>query len=385
LKLRILATAALCAAVGGGAWLLGAQGFQLTAASASGPVASLQSGPAAAGQRDSYRVIGVGDIMMGSDWPTPIMDPRITPGADPAAVLGPEISRLFRSGDVVFGNFEGTIHTSSDNPKACGNPRVCFTFRSPPFHAEYLRRAGFTMMSNANNHSRDFGESGRALSYQNLTRAGLVVGGADTPHTRIGIQRTADGTTFALVAFGHNPGILQVTDLGRLAAMVREADRQADVVIVSCHIGAEGESRHAVTRQNETFVGENRGNPFAFGRAAVDAGADIVFCHGPHVPRAMEVYRGRFIAYSLGNFWTYGRFNLSGTAGMAPIADLQVGRDGALRSARIVSATQTRPGGPVYDPTGAAGRRMAELSQRDIPEAGITIDREGVVNWRRSQ
>lgn len=383
MKLRLLATAALCAAVGGGALFLGAEAFRLTAATASEPVASLQSGAAAAGRRDSYRVIGVGDIMMGSDWPTPIMDPRITPGADPAALLGPEISQLFRSGDVVFGNFEGTIHTSSENPKACGNPRLCFTFRSPPFHAEYLRRAGFTMMSNANNHSRDFGETGRALSYQNLTRAGFAVSGADTPQTRLGIQRMADGTTFALLAFGHNPGIMQVTDLGRLATLVREASRQADVVMVSCHIGAEGESRSAVTRQNELFVGENRGNPFAFGRAAVDAGADIVFCHGPHVPRAMEVYRGRFIAYSLGNFWTYGRFNLNNTAGMAPIADLQVGRDGALRSARIVSATQARPGGPVYDSTGAAGRRMAELAQRDIPEAGITIDREGVVSWRR--
>lgn len=382
MRFRILASVGLCAMIGVGALALGGQAFRLSPAVAETPIAGLQSAPAA-GARTSYRIIGVGDIMMGSDWPTPIMDDRVTPDGDPAAVLGPEISRLFRAGDVVFGNFEGTIHTSSENPKACGNPRLCFTFRSPPFHAEYLRRAGFTLVSNANNHSRDFGESGRALTYQNLTRAGLAVSGADSPQTRIGMQRLADGTTVALVAFGHNPGLMQVGDLTRLAALVREADARADIVMVSCHIGAEGESRSAITRQTEMFVGENRGNPFAFGRAAVDAGADVVFCHGPHVPRAMEVYRGRFIAYSLGNFWTYGRFNLSNTAGLAPIADLTVGRDGALQSARIVSALQTRPGGPVYDPTGAAGRRMAELAQRDIPEAGITIDREGVVSWRR--
>jgi len=382
LRFRILASVALCAGIGVGAWALGGQAFQLAPATAEAPVAGLQAGPVAAA-RTSYRIIGVGDIMMGSDWPSPIMDARVTADGDPAAVLGPEISQLFRSSDVVFGNFEGTIHTSSENPKACGNPRLCFTFRSPPFHANYLRRAGFTIVSNANNHSRDFGESGRALTYQNLTRAGLAVSGADTPQTRIGVQRLTDGTTVALVAFGHNPGLMQVGDLARLAAVVREADARADIVMVSCHIGAEGESRSAITRQTETFVGENRGNPFAFGRAAVDAGADVVFCHGPHVPRAMEVYRGRFIAYSLGNFWTYGRFNLNNTAGLAPIADLRVGRDGALQSARIVSARQTRPGGPVYDPTGAAGQRMAELAQRDIPEAGITIDREGVVGWRR--
>lgn len=333
--------------------------------------------------RNSYRVVGVGDIMMGSDWPRPIMDSRVTPDADPAALLGPEIAGLFRGGDVVFGNVEGTIHTRSDNAKACGNPSVCFTFRSPPFHAQYLRRAGFTLVSNANNHSRDFGEPGRAETYRHLTGAGLVVSGADTPATRIGVQTLPDGTRFALIAFGHNPGIMQVTDLGRLAAMVREAGRRADVVIVSCHIGAEGEGRSAITRGNELFLGENRGNPHAFAHAAVDAGADIVFCHGPHIPRAIEVYRGRFIAYSLGNFWTYGRFSLRGSSTLAPIAALEVARDGRLVAARIVSARQDRPGGPYHDASGGAARRIAALTAQDFPDSGITIAADGTVRWRQ--
>ncbi|HYI49395.1 MAG TPA: CapA family protein [Allosphingosinicella sp.] len=341
--------------------------------------------PGAAGRRgprDRYRVVGVGDIMMGSDWPTPVMDSRITPNADPAELLGPEIAGLFRGGDVVFGNVEGTIHTRSDNAKACGNPRVCFTFRSPPFHAQYLRRAGFTLVSNANNHSRDFGEPGRAETYRHLTQAGLAVSGADTPATRIGVQTLPDGTRVALVAFGHNPGIMQVTDLGRLAAIVREAGRRAEMVIVSCHIGAEGEGRSAITRAGEIFLGENRGNPYAFAHAAVDAGADIVFCHGPHIPRAIEVYRGRFIAYSLGNFWTYGRFSLRGTSTLAPIAALEVARDGRLLAARIVSARQDRPGGPYYDASGGAARRIAALTAQDFPDSGITIAADGTVRWR---
>ncbi|MDP8995347.1 MAG: CapA family protein, partial [Pseudomonadota bacterium] len=345
-------------------------------------VPPLPRAPAPAPRR-SYRVIGVGDIMMGSDWPEPIMDPRITPGADPAAVLGPELVRQFRAADVVFGNFEGTVHTSSEDAKACSNPRVCFTFRSPPFHADYLGRAGFTLVSNANNHSRDFGESGRAATYRNLTGAGLVVAGADSPGTRIGVQTLPDGRRFALVAFGHNPGLLQVNDYGRLTQMVREAASRADVVIVSCHIGAEGALHDRVTRATEIFLNENRGDPFRFARTAVDAGADIVFCHGPHVPRAIEVYRGRFIAYSLGNFWTYGRFNLSGNSGLAPVAALEVDPAGELVSARIVSARQDRPGGPYLDPSGAAARRIAEVTARDFPEAGIRIDADGTVRWRR--
>ena len=93
--------------------------------------------------------------------------------------------------------------------------------------------------------------------------------------------------------------------------------------------------------------------------------------------------RGRFIAYSLGNFWTYGRFNLSGPSGLAPVAALEVTPAGELVSARIVSARQDRPGGPVLDPSGAAARRIAELTARDVPEAGIRIEADGTVRWRR--
>ena len=335
-------------------------------------------------QRSRYKVVGVGDIMMGSDWPQPGMDPRITPTADPVDVLGPEIVQRFRTSDVVFGNFEGTIHTRSDNAKRCGNPSICFVFRSPPFHAAYLKRAGFTLISNANNHSRDFGETGRAETYRHLTAAGFPVSGADTPETRLAIQTLPDGTRFSLVAFGHNPGIMQVNDYQTLAQRVREAQQRSDVVIVSCHIGAEGARHDRVTRAPEMFVGENRGDPFRFARTAVDAGADIVFCHGPHVPRAIEVYKGRFIAYSLGNFWTYGRFNLRDNAGLAPIAALEVDRTGNLLAAKIVSARQVRPGGPSFDPSGAAARQIAVLTARDCPESGVTISADGTVSWRRT-
>lgn len=338
--------------------------------------------PAPAAPRN-YSVVGVGDIMMGSDWPQPGLDPRITPGASAEAVIGPELARLFATSDVVFGNFEGTIHTSSLGAKACSNPRVCYTFRSPPFHADYLRRAGFTLVSNANNHSRDFGETNRAETYRNLSAAGMAVAGADLPSMRIGVQTLADGRRFSLVAFGHNPGLLQVNEYARIAEVVGEAARRSDVVVVSCHIGAEGASHDRVTRAPELFLNENRGDPFRFARTAIDAGADIVFCHGPHVPRAIDVYRGRFIAYSLGNFWTYGRFNLSGPSGLAPIARLEVSATGALVSARIVSARQERPGGPMLDPSNAAAARIGELTLRDLPESGVRVAADGSVSWRR--
>lgn len=331
----------------------------------------------------TYSILGVGDIMMGSDWPQPGMDPRVSPGGSASAVLGPELAGIVTDPDVVFGNFEGTLHSSSREAKACGTSRYCYVFRSPPFHAEYLRRAGFTLMSNANNHSRDFGESGRTATVANLTSVGIAVAGGDRDGMRIGVQTLDDGRRVALVAFGHNPGLLRVQNYARVTEMVRAADAQADIVMVSCHIGAEGAAHDRVTRATETYLGENRGNPYRFARTAVDAGADIVFCHGPHIPRAVEVYQGRFIAYSLGNFWTYGRFNLRGHNGLAPIARLEVDGEGALVSANIVSARQDRPGGPYLDRSNAAARRIAVLTARDFPESGVEIDANGQLNWPR--
>lgn len=331
----------------------------------------------------TYTIVGVGDIMMGSDWPQPGMDPRVTPQGNPIAVLGVDLAAVFNEADVVFGNYEGTIHSSSDNAKQCSNPRTCYVFRSPSFHADFLESAGFTIVSNANNHARDFGETGRRETYDNLVRAGLTVAGGDVDGMRIGVQTLEDGRRIALVAFGHNPGLLRVQNYARVTEMVQAADAQADIVMVSCHIGAEGSAHNRVTRATETYLREDRGNPYRFARTAVDAGADVVFCHGPHIPRAVEIYQGRFIAYSLGNFWTYGRFNLNGHNGLAPVAQLEVDGEGALISGQIVSARQDRPGGPYLDRSNAAAQRVATLTARDFPESRVRIDANGQLDWPR--
>ena len=157
------------------------------------------------------------------------------------------------------------------------------------------------------------------------------------------------------------------------------------MVIVSCHIGAEGESRSAITRADELFLGENRGNPYAFAHAAVDAGADIVFCHGPHIPRAIEVYRGRFIAYSLGNFWTYGRFSLRGSSHAGADRRARSGpRRRACSSARIVSARQDRPGGPVLRSRRRRRPPHRRSDRAGFPRFGISIAEDGTVRWREA-
>ena len=86
------------------------------------------------------------------------------------------------------------------------------------------------------------------------------------------------------------------------AAIKRERAAGADVVIFSFHGGAEGAKARHVPGKLELAWGEKRGDVKALARAAVDAGADVVIGHGPHVLRAMELYKGKLIAYSLGNF-----------------------------------------------------------------------------------
>ena len=111
----------------------------------------------------------------------------------------------------------------------------------------------------------------------------------------------------------------------------------------------------------------------------IDAGADIVFGHGPHVTRAIDLYKERFIAYSMGNFCTYGRFNLKGSTGVAPIIKVSVNKKGEFLAAQIFSIKQLGEGGPEPDAENGALKEIIELTATDIPECNLMIDSNGIV------
>ena len=113
---------------------------------------------------------------------------------------------------------------------------------------------------------------------------------------------------YGFAAFAPNNGTVSIHDLDEARRLVSQLDSVSDVVIVSFHGGAEGSKHQHVPRRNEIFYGEDRGNVYDFAHSMIDAGADIVFGHGPHVTRAVDIYKNRFIIYSLGNFCTYGPF-----------------------------------------------------------------------------
>jgi hypothetical protein len=109
----------------------------------------------------------------------------------------------------------------------------------------------------------------------------------------------------------------------------------------------------------------------------VDAGADVVFGHGPHVTRAVELYGERLICYSLGNFATYKRFNLRGPNGIAPIVKVYTDREGVFQRGEVVSVYQPGEGGPRIDPQERALHVLRELTSTDFPGQKLLITREG--------
>jgi poly-gamma-glutamate capsule biosynthesis protein CapA/YwtB (metallophosphatase superfamily) len=177
---------------------------------------------------------------------------------------------------------------------------------------------------------------------------------------------------------------LNVNEPAGIAAAVKEADAWADLVVVSFHGGAEGAEHRHVLGQVEVAWGEPRGDVKAFARAAVDAGADLVLGHGPHVVRAMEVYRERLIAYSLGNLCGFRQFGTQGGWGGASVVlDAALAKDGRIASARLHPIALDGDSRPHPDPSGKGLDAVRELSAADFPDTGVRVGKDGALDWAR--
>ena len=331
------------------------------------PAALEQPEPAAQPVPVTVTVAAVGDVMLGTDYP----DDRL-PGTEQPSLLA-EVAPVLRAADIAFANLEGVLLDGGEPAKKCRSPSACYVFRMPTRLGEQLQAAGFDAISLANNHARDFGEAGRDSSMATLDALGIVHSG------RVGDVASWEvrGLRVALIAFAPFVGSHDMLDLDGATALVASTAADHDLVIVSAHAGAEGEQAMRLPFQEEFFHGENRGDVVVFARAMVDAGADLVLGHGPHVPRALEVHRGRLIAYSLGNFCTYYGIKISGANGLAPILTVELDAEGQFLRGRLVSAIQRRPTGTVLDPNGEAGRLMGELTQLDFPAGGLFVAADG--------
>jgi poly-gamma-glutamate capsule biosynthesis protein CapA/YwtB (metallophosphatase superfamily) len=324
----------------------------------------------ASGADNVLRVTAVGDIMMGTTFPEEILPPR------DGATLFADVTPLLQGSDIVFGTLEGALTEGGRSPK-CGDwkpkpgGRPCFAFRTPPRYAYYLAEAGFNVMNVANNHSLDFGMDGMDNTLAALDNAGIQAAGGERV-ARFSVR----GKTVAVAGFSYSfptRYVHPVQDLPRAREIVAHLKATCDIVIVSFHGGAEGSAALTVRDVDEEFLGEQRGNPVRFAHAVVDAGADLVLGHGPHVPRALEIYRGKLIAYSLGNFAVYSMFNLKGPSGVSYVLQAELSAEtGNVLAFRTPSVELRELGIPFVDPGGKAEtllRRLSEEYLETYPDA----------------
>ena len=276
------------------------------------------------------------------------------------------------AGDVVLGNLEGTLSTGGGS-KCGASSTNCFAFQTPPSYAKWLKRAGFTVMNLANNHAYDFGPSGQKQTVAALDGVGLLHTGRPN---EVAVS-SIDGVKVAVIGFAPYPWAASLTDIPAAVRLVRQAAKQAELVIVTMHAGAEGTDHQHVTRSTETFLGENRGNERAFAHAVVDAGADLVVGSGPHVLRGMEWRKGRLIAYSMGNFGGFKVFSLGGPLSVSGILRVTLRADGKYENGMLVATRLDSRGVPELDPSEAAHGVVRQLSKEDFGARAMRVSTSG--------
>lgn len=315
----------------------------------------------------------VGDMFLGLNYPS---DAPLLPVHD-GAHLFDDVKPYLESADIAAGNLEGLLLDKGGTVRKVNDPKYAYFFRMPERYINHFVNAGFDFLSVANNHLRDFGEVGIQSTLNILERSGIAYAGLKGRCELDIIER--DGIRYGFCAFAPFIDMCDIDDFALVDKLISQLrnEHHCDLVIVTHHGGAEGSSAYRVTRESEFGGGCERGNVYTFSHRCIDAGADLVFGHGPHVVRGMEFYKGKLIAYSLGNFCTPYKVNISGRMGYAPILIVEMSVGGEFRGGRIISATQPQRTGPKLDKTGIVIREIRNLSLLDFPESKLRIADNG--------
>ena len=293
-----------------------------------------------------------GDITPGSSYGLPPENGRALFHAVRGEVAG---------ADLAMANLEGTFSVGGVSKCGVGGAN-CFSFQAPLKNAAALSWAGFDAMNLANNHAFDYGEEGQRQTIAALAANGLVHTGK--PGQITVIRRR--GIRIATVGFAPYPWASELRDPAAARRLVGAAARRADVVIVLMHAGGEGSDQTRVPVGREIAMGEDRGDTRAFARTAIEAGADLVLGSGPHVLRGIELYNGKLIAYSLGNFAGWHNFSTAGATSLSGLLTVRLSREGYLRGGTFAGLRLSSDGVPESDTTGGAVALVNELGREDF-------------------
>ncbi len=304
----------------------------------------------------------VGDIIPGTNFPYNKLPQK-------KELLFESVKSQLKGADILFGNFESTMTDYPYSSKG-GGGGMLFAFRTPPSYAKILKDVGFNILNIANNHSYDFNEQGFKDTIKNIDSNGMkAVGKRDQI-----VYKNVKGVNFAFIGFSNYGEVHNsLLELKAGEEIVKKAKQKADIVVISVHAGAEGTGALNVRNKNEFFSGENRGNMILFSRTMIDAGADLILGHGPHVTRAMELYKGKLIAYSLGNFMGYRTLSTAAELGQSLILDVKMNPQGDFVSGKIIPIALNGQGIPSLDDDFRSVRLIRRLTKSDFPNAGLSI------------
>ena len=244
---------------------------------------------------DTLRLYAVGDINLGR-W---LAKERLLEGDTLYPFLA--LRDSLAAADITFGNLESPIA-----PDSSAAPDSVGIFTAPPAAAAALARAGFDVVSTANNHAWDGGPAAVEETMRQLTRAGVrFVGsgfGRDMAEQPVILERHGWRVAFFALTRAWNPApytfhshagseYIAWGDTGRIYPAIREVktNGRADLIVVSMHGGTE-------------YVDTPPKHIQDLARGLVDAGADLVLAHHPHVLQPVVWYKHKPIVQSLGNF-----------------------------------------------------------------------------------
>lgn len=302
-------------------------------------------------------VTAVGDILMGTDHPSPKLPEQ------EGRFLFKESAEILGKADIAFGNLEGPL---CDNGSPAKEPmkEEIYVFRTPTKFVKNLADAGFDVLSLSNNHVNDFAEAGLSSTKKALKGVGIKYSSKSGEVAEFEIK----GVKIGLVAVSFGPPPRSIINPKEVLEEIEHLSKKYDLLILSIHGGKEGKLALNIKNEYEYFLGEPRGNLIEFSHEAIERGADLILGHGPHVPRAIEVYKNRLIAYSLGNFCTYGGMCLEEEKGYAPLLWVELSKNGEFIKGKIYSFIQTPPGGPKKDQQERAYALIKKLTYQDFPE-----------------
>ena len=206
-----------------------------------------------------------------------------------------KIADFLKGADLTFANLETPISNRGTNVGSI------YSFRSNPKAIHGLVYAGFDLVSIANNHAWDYGREAFTDTMGNLASAGIsyIGGGHNESEAHAGVIKKVGDTNVGFLAYTNlltkslsatdSSAGLAIYDEAQMTSDIARLKTQAPIVVVSFHWGEEYQTVHNALQEQ-------------IAHEAIDAGADLIIGHHPHVVEDIEQYKGKYIVYSLGNF-----------------------------------------------------------------------------------